>query len=487
MSREAPRDLPRVPVPEMIREVYLIGIGGTGMGSLAGLLAAAGYSVRGSDEKLYPPMSDQLEALGIPVCEGFSADNLEPAPDLVIVGNVCRPENPEAVALWRRGLPFLSMPEALDRLFLEGRRSAVVAGTHGKTTTTAMLAHLLTASGRDPSFLVGGVLNGFDTTYHLGQGADFAIEGDEYDSAFFDKGPKFLHYAPDVAAITSLEFDHADIYDDVEQIAERFTRFAALLPEDGALYVWSGAERGLAAARDARCRVLSYGLGDGDDLAARVLDSGADGTRFEVRRGGGAVAEARLVLGGEYNVLNALAALGLAEALDLSLEEAAPLLASFEGVKRRQELVGEVDGIIVIDDFAHHPTAVRETIAAVRATRLSGAGRLWALYEPRSNTARRSVHQRAYAEAFDGAELVRLARPFNPHGLPADELLDVDRLVWDLGKRGLDAAAHDTVEAIVADVSSRVQPGDVLLVMSNGGFDGIHDKLIAALERQPSG
>lgn len=469
--------------PRRVRRIHLVGVAGTGMGALAGMLKAAGYEVTGSDQNVFPPMSEMLAAWGIPVLTPYGPANLDAAkPDLVIIGNVLRRVNPEATEVRARRIPQMSFPAALGSLFLRDRHPIVVAGTHGKTTTAALLAHVLVAAGRDPSFLVGGVTRNYAASFRLGAGREFVVEGDEYDTAYFDKGPKFLHYRPRTAILTSVEFDHADIYRDLAHYESAFERFVRLLPPDGLLAVSAAYPNALRLARACPARVVTYRVsGKSADYAARGLMFGPEGARFEVVEGGRALVEARLPLGGAHNVENALGVVAAARGLGLAFEEIRASLATFAGVRRRQEVRAEVGGVTVIDDFAHHPTAVRETIAAVRG--LYPGRRLWAVFEPRSNTSRRNIHQEEYARAFTGAARVSLKVP-EPHDMvPADQQLDVGKLVAALRAQGIDAAAETQVDTLVEQVARGTQPGDVILAMSNGAFGGFLGKLLAALER----
>jgi UDP-N-acetylmuramate: L-alanyl-gamma-D-glutamyl-meso-diaminopimelate ligase len=465
--------------PASIHRIHLVGVAGVGMGSFAGMLKAAGYEVTGSDQNVFPPMSDMLVAWGIPVLTPYGAANLDAAkPDLVVIGNVLRRVNPEAAEVRARRLPQMSFPAALGALFLRDRHPVVVVGTHGKTTTAALLGHVLTVAGRDPSFLVGGVTRNYAANYRLGRGPHFVIEGDEYDTAYFDKGPKFLHYRPRTAILTSVEFDHADIYRDLAHYESAFERFARLLPADGRLAVSATYPAAVRIARAAAARVVTYG-GPSAEYVARDLALGPDGARFQVVEAGTPLGEAHLPLGGAHNVENALGVVAAARGLGLGFDEIRPGLATFEGVKRRQEVRAEVGGVVVIDDFAHHPTAVRETIAAIRARYPDR--RLWAVFEPRSNTSRRNIHQAEYAESLTGAARVRLKVP-EPHDqVPADQRLDVPRLIAALQGQGVEAAASAEVDALVAEVAGDAAPGDVVLVMSNGAFGGFIEKLRAAL------
>jgi UDP-N-acetylmuramate: L-alanyl-gamma-D-glutamyl-meso-diaminopimelate ligase len=465
-----------------VKRIHLIGVAGTGMGSFAGMLKAAGYQVTGSDENVYPPMSTQLDRWGIPVMTPYGAGNLDQAwPDLVVVGNVVRAVNPEAVALRERGLPHVSFPQALGDLFIAPRHGCVVVGTHGKTTTTAMLGSLLFHAGRDPSFLVGGVTRDFDSNYRLGAGPHFVVEGDEYDTAYFDKGPKFLHYHPRTAIFTSCELDHADIYRDEKHYQSSFERFVELLPPGGFLAACAAWEPVVRLSRRARCPVESYAVRGQADWQARGLRQGPDGARFQLCRRGAVLDEVHLPVGGEHNVENALGVAAAATALGLSPAEIAGGLQAFRGVKRRQELRGSAGGVAVIDDFAHHPTATARTLEAV-AARYPGA-RVLACFEPRSNTSRRSLHQRAYLQGFPGAAAVYLLRPAPTDRVPEGERLDVERLAAELSAAGTPARACATVEEMVAAVAAEARPGDVVLAMSNGAFGGIWDKLLLALER----
>jgi len=474
--------------PDAMRRVHLLGVAGSGMGSFAGMLKARGYVVSGSDSDVYPPMSEMLRAWGIEVLTPYRPENLDAArPDLVVVGNVIRRVNPEATAVRERGLPQMSFPAALGSLFLAGRHPVVVTGTHGKTTTSALLSHLLVSAGLDPSFLVGGVAQNGGVSFRLGQGPHFVVEGDEYDTAYFDKGPKFLHYRPRTAMLTSLELDHADIYRDEAHYQSAFERFVKLLPQDGFLAVSAHWPRALEVAHAARCRCVPYARSPGTsaEVWADAVEQGPEGTRFTLVQGGAPLGKVELAVPGLHNVENAVGAWAVVSALGVSFPAAQAGFASFAGVRRRQELRAEVDGVAIVDDFAHHPTAVRETVLAMLA-RFPGR-RLWAVFEPRSNTSRRRLHQAAYATAFDGAARVSLRIPARHDRVPEGEELDVLRLVADLKARGLQADAEREVPALVEEVVKGVRPGDVVLVMSNGSFGGFHATLIERLRARGAG
>jgi len=465
--------------------VHLIGIGGTGMAALAGLLHAAGCRVTGSDRALYPPMSTLLDGLGLEVGVGFDPARLRPAPDLVVVGNAVRRGNPEAEEVLDRRLPHASMPQVIAERFLAGKHAIVVAGTHGKTTTTAMLARVLDHAGADPGFLVGGLPLDFDRPFRIGAGAAFVIEGDEYDSAFFDKGPKFMHYRPDTALVGTVEFDHADIYRDLEHVKTAFRWFTNIVPRRGLLVRHEDCAVTREVTAAALCRVEGYGEDAGRWRAAEVRDLEAGGVAFRIECDGRAFGgEVRLALGGAHNVRNALAVAAAAREQGLDADRIVAGLSSFRGVRRRLEVRGEVRGVTVLDDFAHHPTAIAETLRAVRG-RFPGR-KVWAVFEPRSWSMRRNVFQDRLAAAFAGADEVLLARVFGADEVPADQRLDPERLVRDLAAAGRPARFLDDVEAIVAELVGRCGRGDVVAVMSNGGFDGLHDRLLAALAGDPS-
>jgi UDP-N-acetylmuramate: L-alanyl-gamma-D-glutamyl-meso-diaminopimelate ligase len=470
--------------PGSVRRVHLVGVAGTGMGSFAGMLKAAGYEVTGSDENVYPPMSDMLRTWGIPVSTPYKPENLDSAkPDLVIIGNVIRRVNPEATAVRERGIQQMSFPAALGSLFLERSHSVVVAGTHGKTTTSSLMAHVLVEAGRDPSFLVGGVTQNYSGNYRVGKGAHFVVEGDEYDTAYWDKGSKFLHYRPRTAILTSVEFDHADIFRDLPHYEATFEKFVRLIPQDGQLLVCAAYPNAVKLSREGcKGRVVTYIAKEGADAdyTPRGLSFGPAGARFEVVERGQSLGTAELPMGGTHNVENALGVIAAARGLGLTFDEIRKGLATFSGVKRRQEVRGEPGGIMVVDDFAHHPTAVRETIAAIRHR--YPQRRLWAIFEPRSNTSRRNIHQEDYAHAFTGAARASLKVPERHDKVPTGEELDVARLVEDLKAQGIAAEGSTDVQALVDLVARESQPGDVLLVMSNGAFGGFIDKLLAALK-----
>jgi UDP-N-acetylmuramate: L-alanyl-gamma-D-glutamyl-meso-diaminopimelate ligase len=467
-------------------KLHLIAIGGTGMGSLAGLLRAAGHDVRGSDEALYPPMSDQLAAQEIPVFEGFRPENLDWGPERVVVGNVCRKDHPEVLEAQRRGLPLTSFPALLSELFLADRHPVVVAGTHGKTTTSALLAHALLDAGRDPSFLVGGVPLGVGRGWRLGEGDHFVLEGDEYDSAFFDKGPKFLHYRPRTAILTSVELDHVDIYASLDAVCAAFAAFVALLPADGLLVVSAASREALEVAAGAAARIETYAVGDRVVPGTTPLWHAEVGegtvparTPFSVTRGGEFFGTFEVGLTGLHNVENALAVVATCAALGMAPSEIARALARFRGVRRRLELRGIAAGVTVIDDYAHHPTAIRETLGALR--RREGRGKLVAIYEPRSATSRRAVFQKEFADALSGADEVVVARLHDPSGIPPEQRFDPEKLAADLRAAGTAARHVPEVDGIVEHVAERVQPGDTVVVFSSGGFEGIHEQLLFRL------
>ncbi len=472
-----------------LRHVHFIAIGGTGMGSLAGLLKARGIEVTGSDKALYPPMSTALAGWGIPVTEGFDPANVQLRhPDLVVIGNAVRRDNPEARATIDGGLTYRSFSDALYELAIAGKHCLTVTGTHGKTTTTSMSAHLLAATGRDPSFLVGGIAENFGGSFHEGAGRHFVVEGDEYDTAFFDKTPKFLHYHPQTLIITSVEFDHADIYRDLDHVKSAFRELVAGMPAHGTI-VAAAAHAGVRdVIADAACPVVRYAVGETAergpaDRFAHSIVGDAEGTRFVLEARDGVARPVRIPMHGRFNVENAVAALTACERLGVGLDESIPALLDFRGVKRRQEVRGMAAGVTVVDDFAHHPTAVSGSIEALRS-RFPGR-RMIAVFEPRTNTSRRRVFQSDYRAALALADRVVVFRvPDEPiYSATGDvtELFSADELVAGLRETGVEATAHDRVEQIVEALVRDRRDGDVVLIMSNGGFGNIWEKLLAAL------
>jgi UDP-N-acetylmuramate: L-alanyl-gamma-D-glutamyl-meso-diaminopimelate ligase len=471
-------------VPASAKHVHLIGVGGTAMAALAGMLAARGFRVTGSDRELYEPTASLLKQSQIEVKPGFGARNLEHAPDLVVVGNVIPRNNPEAEALLKTSIPYLSMPEALWHFFLQHKRVLMVAGTHGKTTTTSMIAHVLDAAGRDPSMMVGGVAKDFGSNYRLGNGGDFVIEGDEYDTAFFDKGPKFLHYRADAAIITAVEFDHADIYRDLDHVKSSFRALVDRMDEGRILAVCADFPEALNVSEKARARKLTFGLKAGDFRAVDIRMA-ADGAHFSIARGEKHIIDrVQLPIGGRMNVANALGAFVLLGECGLSADEIARGLKSFTGVVRRQEVIGEAGGITVVDDFAHHPTAIRVTLEAV-AERFTGH-RILAAFEPRSNTARRNVFQEAFATAFDRAWRVYLGPVYfkDNDPIPEAQRLDTTELADAIAERGPMAVACESNDDILASMLHDARPGDIALFMSNGPFENLKERFLAALANQ---
>jgi UDP-N-acetylmuramate: L-alanyl-gamma-D-glutamyl-meso-diaminopimelate ligase len=473
-------------IPASVRRVHLIGVGGTAMAALAGMLVDRGFAVTGSDNQLYEPTASLLKNSRVGLMTGFSPANLSPAPDVAVVGNVIVPTNPEAVALLGTQIPYLSMPEALWHFFLKDRRVLMVTGTHGKTTSTAMMAHVLNAAGRDPSMLVGGVAVDFDSNYRLGNGEDFVIEGDEYDTAFFDKGPKFLHYGARGAIITAVEFDHADIYRDLEHVKSSFRALVEQMDSSRVLVVCADFPNALEVSANARAKRLTYGLREGEYRAANIT-VGADGARFSITRGADRVHESvHLPIGGRMNVANALGVYVLLSAFGISGDEIASGLRSFKGVVRRQQVIGEGAGVTVVDDFAHHPTAIGVTLEAI-AERFPGR-RLLAAFEPRSNTARRNVFQDAFAAAFDKASRVYLGPVYFKENDPIapGEWLETGALANAITTRGPHAIACASNDEILDRMLADARPGDVAIFMSNGPFDGLKERFLAALQARKS-
>ncbi len=465
---------------------HLIGIGGTAMASLAGLLKAAGHTVTGSDENVYPPMSTGLQEMGIAYNQGYRRENLSPKPDIVIVGNAISRGNPELEAVLIQKLRYTSAAATIKEEFIWGHHSLAVAGTHGKTTTTSLLAWALEAAGLNPSFLIGGVAENFGTSFRLTDSQYFVIEADEYDTAYFDKGPKMWHYLPDTAIVNNIEFDHADIYRDEEAYRFAFARFINLIPQNGVLIAgWdSPIARELAAKSFAPVESFAYGEGTASPAGqahwhARDVEFSESGTQFRAFRSDQEWGRIETPLAGAFNVRNVLAVIGATEAVKADRDGVREGLRTFTSVKRRMEVRGEIRGVAVIDDFAHHPTAIRETIDAIRQ-KYKGR-RVVAVFEPRSYTAQRREFQDDYVRAFRAADEIVFAALYRPDRYTKDTALDLDQLVRDLASMGKGAKQLKDADAIVKDLSPRLRERDVVLIMSNGGFGGIHQKLLDAL------
>lgn len=457
------------------KHIHLIGICGTAMASLAGMLQQRGFRVTGSDAAAYPPMSEFLLSLGIPVAQPFDARNLSPRPDLVVVGNAISRGNMELEYVLNESIPFCSLPQILHDEFLHGKEVLVVAGTHGKTTTTSMLAWIFHTAGQQPSFLIGGIAENFGSSFRLGQGKHFILEGDEYDTAFFDKGPKFLHYFPDAAILTSVEFDHADIYKDLEAVETAFKRLVNLVPQRGRIVAFDTGESLERCLARAFCPVERYGAVATSEWRVANVRLEPARTTWSVLRKGEAWADFEFALGGEYNVWNATAAAAIAAHYEISKEEIAAALKTFKSVKRRLEVRAQVNGITIIDDFAHHPTAIAGTLTALRS-RFPGA-RIWAILEPRSNTLRRNVLQNELAKSLALADEVVVANVFKSDAIPPAERLDLTAMAAQVQKQGRRARIVPEVDGIVQLVAPEMRPGDVVAILSNGGFGGIYEKL----------
>jgi UDP-N-acetylmuramate: L-alanyl-gamma-D-glutamyl-meso-diaminopimelate ligase len=477
--------------PTKPKHIHLIGICGTAMASLAGMLQERGFRVTGSDAASYPPMSTFLESLGITVAQPFAEANLNPRPDLVVVGNALSRGNVELELVLDQRIPLSSLPQILHDVFLVGKDVLVVAGTHGKTTTTSMLAWIFETAGLQPSFLIGGIAENFDRSFGLGDGKHFILEGDEYDTAFFDKGPKFLHYFPDSVILTSVEFDHADIYKDLDAVETSFKRLVNLVPRRGRIVGFDSGDASSGSLdrclSKAFCPVERYGTAgrarDGAAWQVTNLKLGEDRTSWSVLRDGKPWADFEFPLGGEYNVWNATAAAALAANYGIPKDAIAKALQTFRSVKRRLEVKAQVNGITIIDDFAHHPTAIEQTIRALRAR--YPKSRLWVVLEPRSNTMRRNVLQDALAHSLALADEVVIAAIFKSDAIPEAERLDLNRVVHEIQQRGKQARIFTDADAIVDAIAPELGVRDVVAILSNGGFGGIYEKLPQRLRDLP--
>lgn len=478
MTAQAPREFPAL--PDSISKIHIIGICGTGMGSLAAMLKARGYDVRGSDAMAYPPMSDWLRDQGIEIMLGYKAENLDWNPDLVVVGNVVRRDYADAIAMRDRGIPFLSFPETLRHFVMANTRNLVITGTHGKTTTTSMVAWCLTEAGIDPGFMVGGITGNFGSNFRLGTGEVFVVEGDEYDTAYFDKVPKFWHYAPFRATINNLEYDHADIYPNIEAVEHVFERLVALIPAEGSLWVNGDDTRALTVSNHASCLRRTFGLGPHNDLRASNIEYG-EVTTARVFLHNEDLGEFTLPAMGEFNVRNMLGALALCLDEGVPVDVLRQAFAGFKATRKRQELIGVVADIHVFDDFAHHPTAVEATLQALRARFPERT--IWAAFEAKSNTSRRRVFQHDYPRGLAIADHVIISKPWKKDdGLSAEELLDIDELVADIQNLGPETLLIEDVDAIAQHIAQHASPGDVVVGLSGSNFGGLHAKIIDALK-----
>ena len=464
-----------------IRHVHLIGICGTGMSALAGLFLSSGVKVTGSDQAAYPPTSVLLDAMGLTVKIGYHPENLVPRPDLVVVGNVVRKDNPEALEMERLGLPYASLPECLNKFFLPDKMPIVVAGTHGKTTVSSMVAWILIKAGLTPGFLIGGIHGNLGVNYHIGSGRYFVLEGDEYDTAYFDKRPKLLHYHPYISVVTSCEFDHADIYRDVSQIEDQFKKFAGQTSSEGALLVCAEYQK-IASILNCSGRRVTYGLNGGCTWTLGDVRHHKEGMELSVARDRTVVVKGEVPFMGLHNALNALAALAVADLVGISPQTSLGALATYKMTARRQQVLLSNPTVTVIDDFAHHPTAVGETLKAVRLH--WKPKRLIAVFEPRSNSSRMAVFQGAYADSLSNADLAIIKDPDFRSTDPLDNRFSADRLVSTLTARGISAASFSKSDAIIDFLVNNVAANDVILVMSNGHFDCLAQRLVQIFQEE---
>jgi UDP-N-acetylmuramate: L-alanyl-gamma-D-glutamyl-meso-diaminopimelate ligase len=467
-------------IPPEAKHIHLMGICGTGMASLAGILKEEGYHVTGSDENVYPPMSHLLKEMGIDIIKGYAKKNLDALPDLVIVGNVITARNPEAVGLAELKIPYISLPQALRHFAIGDRKSIVISGTHGKSTTSAICAWMLEKAGFDPGYMIGAVLNNFESNFKRGKGRYYVIEGDEYDTAFFDKGPKFLHYAPFITIITSIEFDHADIYRDLDHVIASFRKLIEITPENGLLIANGDDPVILRESEKAKCPVKLYGFADSHHWQAVDIENSQGKTSVKIIREGKSFLKVTGTLYGEHNISNLLSVIALADFLGLKPEVIQNAVKSFNGLKRRQEIRGEEKGILVLDDFAHHPTAVEKTIEAVKDR--YDERRIIAVFEPRSNSSRRGIFQEKYSMAFDSADIVFIPEPPMMDRVPENDRFSSVKLVETLRERNVDACYCSNNDELLEKILNVTEPGDVILIMSNGSFDNIHERILERLK-----
>jgi UDP-N-acetylmuramate: L-alanyl-gamma-D-glutamyl-meso-diaminopimelate ligase len=466
-------------IPDQVRKIHLVAVCGTAMGALACMLKEQGFEISGSDQKIYPPMSHFLADHGIRIMDGFKAEHVSPELDLVVVGNAVTRENPEIKKMNELGVPFCSMPQALNRFVVADKKTLMVTGTHGKTTTSSILAWILYKAGLDPSFVIGGILQNFDSNYRLGTGGYIVIEGDEYDTAFFDKGPKFLHYQPAMSVLTSVEFDHADIFKDLNHVRQTFGSFLSQVDRLSQLFAFDDDKNVKNLISKANCRIELYGKNDSSCWSLGDVSIEPPWTAFEVLKSGTPFGKFRTQLIGRHNLFNTLPVIAIAHHLGISAEVIGGALETFEGIKRRQQIRGQKNQIIVMDDFAHHPTAVRETVAAVKS--FYSQNRLIAVFEPRTNSSMRQVFQDVYPSCFDSADLICIRKPPLLEKIPRNERFSSQQLVADLEKRRKDAHFFADTESIIEFLVRQAIPGDLILIMSNGGFDNIHARLLDRL------
>lgn len=469
----------RFDLPARVRRIHLIAICGTAMGALACMLKEIGYDVTGSDQHVYPPMSDFLVSRGITIFEGFSSEHLKAQPDLVVIGNAISKGNPEVKAVEELGVTFCSMPQAINHFAAAGKKQIVITGTHGKTTTSSFIAWLLHCANLDPSFLIGGIIPDFQSNYKVGQGDWMVLEGDEYDTAFFDKGPKFLHYMPQVAILTSVEFDHADIYTDLDHVKCSFRSFLEKLSPGAHLVAYDQDSNVAELLHDTPAKIVSYGRQHDSQWRLGQVKIDPPYTHFETYRHGALYATFKTRMVGQHNLANLLAGIAVGDCLKLDTEVIAQALESFQGVRRRQEVRGVKNGIVVIDDFAHHPTAVKATVEAIKA--FYGSRRLFAIFEPRTNSSRRNIFQKVYPDCFDEADVICIRQAPLLEKIPEEERFSSEQLVADMQRKGKEAHFFLDTDSIIAFVASRASAEDVLLIMSNGGFDNIHKRLLERL------
>jgi len=472
-------DLNKNLIPDNTEKIHLIGACGTGMAALACMLKDLGYTVTGSDHKVYPPMSDLLARKNIPVFDGFDKKNLSYTPDLVIIGNAVTKDNPEVIQTMEMGLHFCSMPQAINTFVGKDKKPILITGTHGKTTTSSITAWLLFEAGLDPTFFIGGILKNFDANYYLGKGDYIIIEGDEYDTAFFDKGPKFMHYDPALAVVTSIEFDHADIYEDIAHVKRAFGAFISGIPKQSTLFAFDADHNIEELIRNVQCNVATYGKNAGSAWRFENISISPPLIFFDVYKNGNLFTTLKTPLAGEHNLLNTLAAIAIADTLNIKKETISSALEKYQGVKRRQEIRGIKKNITIIDDFAHHPTAVKETVRAMKP--FCTQGRLITIFEPRTNSSMRNIFQDIYPRSFDQADLICIRKPPLLDKIPEDIRFSSEKLVDDLKVLGKDAHYFPDTDSIIDFVITKALPGDCVLIMSNGGFDNIHQRLLDKL------